>query len=139
MSIALRKLNVNVTSLDAELVAWVLEGYTTDQIVEVVQAIRQTKGDNEIIYPRYIDKKLRDKGRAIVPGANGSGQPKSTETADQREWRVIVERGKQSGFRAPRQGEKYPDYERDLKQHERRGESAIARAVGGAVLPEVPK
>lgn len=68
MSIALRKVGVNINSIHPVLVAWVDDGFTIDQVLGAVAIARETKGDNERLPPNYLDTILRNPRKP-----NGSG------------------------------------------------------------------
>lgn len=136
MATALRALNVRVGSLDPVLMAWIADGYTTEQLVETVKVIRMTKGDNEVVYPKYIDAKLRDAGRAksAAPAAITHQQRESAELQKLKDRRPAIGL---AGFRDPLANETVNDYRKaqDAEWHRKQDASSktpLQVAVAGA-------
>lgn len=78
MAIALRDLGVVVRSIDPVLIAWIREGYTTQQAVDAVGIARIRKPHPEPIAANYLDKILRQPARP---------PPAQTKLADRITWR----------------------------------------------------
>jgi hypothetical protein len=78
MAIALRNLGVVVRSIDPVLIAWVKDGFTTQQAVDAVGIARIRKPHPEAIPANYLDKILRQPARP---------PPQAVKAVDRITWR----------------------------------------------------
>lgn len=105
MSVAVRRLGVNVMSTNPHLLRWVAEGVTIDQLTEAVAVARETKG-TATIAPGYlvpIIEKLRNPPPPAA-GTAGKRDDWSWKKSDQ----GIERKAKELGLRA-RPTESYRD------------------------------
>lgn len=96
MAAELRKLDVNVTSMNPTLIGWVQSGFTVSHVCEAVELARKNPGkETGQIAPNYLDRILREPARPPPKpvgsnlvwrppdddGPNGCTQPNSTPSA----------------------------------------------------------
>lgn len=76
IAVKLRRVNVQISSMDVIIQDWIRDGITIERLLEAVAIARLTK-PREVIPARYVDKIVRDEKRM---SGGGAAEPKVTKT-----------------------------------------------------------
>jgi hypothetical protein len=109
LSVALRRLGVNVMSTNPHLLQWVADQVPLEQLTEAVTIARETKGTAPIP-PGYLVPIVEKLRNPPAPAASGTAQQKPREDWSWKRSRAGIDaKGKELGMR-PRGNEQYDDF-----------------------------